>query len=159
MATRGRKPKPIEQKVRLGNPGQRPLPKPIEVVSIGAETAIPTPHRFLIGNDEKPGPGMTLWNMIWRAGSPWLKQPADNEMVLLVCEQTDERALLRDKLLRNQLDWRDRTALRHLEKAIASNLAQLGFSPADRARMNVSVVEVNPLEDFRSRLAAKRSTA
>jgi len=100
-----------------------------------------------------------LWNMIWQSGSPWLRQETDTELVMLVCEQTDERTLLRDKMFRHGLEWRERAALRMLEKQIAQNLAQLGFTPTDRARLGVTGVRTDGLQEFRDRVAAKRTTA
>jgi hypothetical protein len=78
---------------------------------------------------------------------------------MIVCEQTDERTLLRDRLFRNGLDWRDRAALRMLEKQIATNLAQLGFTPTDRARFGDTSSRVDVLQEFRERVAAKRVQA
>jgi hypothetical protein len=78
---------------------------------------------------------------------------------MLVCEQTDERTLLRDKMFRIGLEWRERAALRMLEKMIAQNLAQLGFTPTDRARLGMSGVKTEALQEFRERVAAKRSQA
>jgi hypothetical protein len=46
-----------------------------------------------------------------------------------------------------------------LEKHIAQNLAQLGFTPTDRARLGVSGIKTDGLQEFRDRIAAKRTTA
>lgn len=83
----------------------------------------------------------------------------DVELVMLVCEQTDERTLLRDKMFRTGLEWRERAALRVLEKQIASNLAQLGFTPTDRARLGMSSTSTDALQEFRDRVASKRTQA
>jgi hypothetical protein len=161
MATAGRKPKPVEQKVRLGNPGQRKLPPLSAVTPLPQNvTEIPEPHRPLMNTKSGgAGAGRQLWNMIWQSGSPWIKQETDIELVLLVCEQTDERMLLRDKMFRTGLEWRERAGLRMLEKHIAQNLAQLGFTPTDRARLGVSGIKTDGLQEFRDRIAAKRTTA
>jgi hypothetical protein len=161
MATSGRKPKPIEQKVRLGNPGQRKLPALSAVTPLPQNvTEIPEPHRPLMNTKNGgAGAGRQLWNMIWQSGSPWIRQETDIEIVMLVCEQTDERMLLRDKMFRTGLEWRERAGLRQLEKHIAQNLAQLGFTPTDRARLGVSGIKTDGLQEFRDRIAEKRTTA
>lgn len=75
---------------------------------------------------------------------------------MLVCEQTDERTLLRDRMFRIGLDWRERAALRALEKQIATNLAQLGFTPTDRARLGMTQTSSDTLQAFRDQVAARR---
>ena len=158
MATVGRKPKPIEQKQRLGNLGNRKLPAMAVVTSLPPRT-IPEPHRGLLGNvtEGRVGAGRQLWNMIWESGCPWLRESSDVELVMLVCEQTDERSMLRERLFRSGLEWRDRAALRTLEKSIAQNLSQIGFTPTDRARLGVNGVSTDALQEFRDRVAAKRT--
>lgn len=154
--TRGRKPKPIEQKQRIGNPGKRAL-SVVTPLPSQAQVDIPEPHRpLLAGREGSQGYGQKLWEMIWQAGSAWLRRDADAELVMLVCEQTDERTILRQRLFANQLDWRERAALRLLEKQITQNLSALGFSPADRARMGIAAQSVSNLEEFRSRVAKNR---
>lgn len=157
MDKRGRKPKPIEQKQRLGNPGKRKLPQLALVVPTTVEP--PAPHRFLLhdpnGNE---GPGTRLWRGIWTSGAGWLRYETDSEIVMMVCEQTDERALLRIRLLQGG-DWRDRAQLRSLEKLIAQNLSALGFTPTDRARLGGSSAPMNELDKFRQKVAGKRESA
>lgn len=154
--TRGRKPKPVEQKQRIGNPGKRKL-APVVAIDSQALAPIPEPHRPLLGGrDGTKGYGQRLWEMIWQSGGAWLRRDADAELVMLVCEQTDERTVLRNKLFAGQLDWRDRAALRHLEKQITMNLSALGFSPADRARMGIGAQQSSSLEEFRKRVRENR---
>ncbi len=159
MATTGRKPKPVEQKIRTGNPGKRKLPALASVQTLPVvDRSVPEPHRPLMKNANGGlGPGMQLWQMIWESGSPWLHRQCDRELILLVCEQTDERAILRDRMFRKGMEWRDRAALRMLEKQIAQNLAQLGFTPTDRARFGTSSEQSDALQEFRNRVAAKRA--
>lgn len=154
--TRGRKPKPVEQKQRIGNPGKRKLPT---VTPVAPMSKPPTPHRFLVhGSDGSVGPGERLWNDIWTSGAGWLRYETDSEMVMLVCEQTDERAMLRYRLL-NGGDWRDRAQLRALEKLIAQNLSALGFTPTDRARLGGTSQPMDELAEFRRKMTEKRATA
>lgn len=158
MAPVGRKPKPIEQKQRLGNLGGRKLPPMTAVTSLPVQRTTPEPHRPLLGTTSgKLGTGQQLWKMIWESGCPWLREGSDSELIMLVCEQTDERTMLRDRMFRTGLEWRDRAALRALEKQIAQNLAQLGFTPTDRARLGVNGVTTDALQEFRDRVAAKRT--
>ena len=153
---RGRKPKPAEQKQRIGNPGKRKLP---EIVAVTPPPMTPTPHRFLIhGADGSDGPGARLWNDIWNSGAGWLRYETDGEMVMMVCEQTDERQMLRLRLL-NGGDWRDRAQLRALEKLIAQNLSSLGFTPTDRARLGGNSPQLDELSAVRQKVNAKRATA
>jgi hypothetical protein len=159
MGTVGRKPKPVEQKRRTGNPGGRKLP-PLSVVPLITPQAPPEPHRPLMtARNGGLGAGQQLWKLIWSSASPWLRSDMDVELVMLVCEQTDERTLLRDKMFRIGLEWRERAALRMLEKQIANNLAQLGFTPTDRARLGMSSTSSDALQEFRDRVTQKRTQA
>tara|TARA_B110000503_G_C7151289_1_gene415313 strand:- start:2396 stop:2881 length:486 start_codon:yes stop_codon:yes gene_type:complete len=158
MAQVGRKPKPIEQKIRTGNPGKRKLPTIVALPNPFPDNSPPEPHRPLIRSQSGAlGSGAHLWEMIWTSASPWLRKDMDIELVMLVCEQTDERTLLRDKMFRIGLEWRERAALRQLEKAIAQNLSQLGFTPTDRARLGMSSQTTDALQEFRDKVSAKRT--
>lgn len=154
----GRPPKPVERKRRIGNPGGRKLPTlTVLPTPPAATTAAPDPHRPLMRNASgNAGAGLQLWRLIWDAASPWLRRDMDVELVMLVCEQTDERTLLRDRMFRIGLDWRERAALRALEKQIATNLAQLGFTPTDRARLGMTQTSSDTLQAFRDQVAARR---
>lgn len=158
MAKVGRPPKPIEQKVRTGNPGKRKLPTLNVVAMPVVDNTPPVPHRPLLRTTSGAlGAGAQLWQLIWTSASPWLRRDMDAELVMLVCEQTDERTMLRDKMFRIGLEWRERSALRQLEKQIANNLAQLGFTPTDRARLGMSNQSTDALQEFRDRVTAKRT--
>lgn len=158
MGKIGRPPKPVEQKQRLGNPGKRKLSEAANLIVLPTPVPImPEPHRALLGSSENPQAGRVLWRRIWESGAGWLKPEVDAELVMIVCEQADERFLLRIKLFKNELDWRDRAGLRNLEKLIADNLSSLGFSPVDRARLGTTQT-VSQLSQFRERLAAKKQS-
>lgn len=160
MATRGRKPKPIEQKVRIGNPGGRKLSVLNIVPMPTINRDMPEPHRPLMTTASGAlGAGAQLWEHIWSSACPWLHRDMDIELVQIVCEQTDERTLLRAKMFRIGLEWRERSALRQLEKHIASNLSQLGFTPTDRARLGIGNQPSDALQEFRDRVTAKRTLA
>ena len=160
MAQTGRPPKPIEQKIRAGNVGKRKLPTLTAVTALPVRFTVPVPHRPLMTRSGGGlGAGGELWKMIWESGCSWLKPECDTELVMLVCEQTDERTILRERMFRIG-DWRDRAGLRMLEKQIAHNLSQLGFTPADRARLgNTSANKVDALQEFRAKVQSQRSQA
>lgn len=148
----GRPPKPLEQKLRAGNPGKRPLPDRATLTVLPAARGIPAPARPL------GSAGRALWERVWNAGATWLAELVDAEHVLMLCEQADERAALRVTVLRNG-DWRDRAALRALDAQVMSGLALLGFNPVDRSRLGVAEVKrVSAVEDFLARRADRRTT-
>src|SRR5690242_8280429 len=106
----GPPPKPNEEKRRLGNPGQRPLPDRANL------TVLPGVRR---GDPPEPArplgqAGRALWDRVWDAGAVWLARNIDAELVLILCEQMDERAALRAQMFRNN-SWRDRAGLRALD--------------------------------------------
>lgn len=148
----GRKAKPIEQKRRLGNPGKRPLPKENADIIRLPMIDLPEPHRTL---SERYG--RRMWNAIWTSGAGWLKPNMDAELVLMACEAIDERIQLRSQVMLNPQNWRERRALRELDRQIASLLGDLGFSPADRASLGVGEVKQNEFQQIRERIQAKRN--
>jgi hypothetical protein len=145
MATRGRPPKPIEQKRLIGNPGRRPLPDENTVMLLPAADKTPEPSRPL------GKPGRELWNRIWEAGVNWISPNTDSEILLMTCEMVDERWALRAKVLREE-DSKSRRHLHQLTKMIVENLSLLGFTPADRSRLGVAEVKAkSKLEELMAR--------
>jgi len=142
--------KPDEQKARTGNPGRRPLPK-ATVVALPTQAAAPEPHRPL------GQPGRDLWDRVWRSCAAWLRPESDAEQVLLVCEQTDERWRLRGIVFADQSAWRERKALRELEKQIMSGLGALGMNPVDRGRLQVGEIKENEFAKLHAQIAARRA--
>lgn len=145
MAHKGRPPKPVEVKRMLGNPGKRPLPETSNIVLLPAINEIPEPNRKLFEF------GRELWDRVWTMGHTWLSYSTDVDLLLIVCEQLDERAKLRTKV------WNDgrndeRKALRQLEKQIVENLSLLGFTPTDRSRLGIAEVKkLSKLEALREK--------
>jgi hypothetical protein len=93
--------------------------------------------------------GKSLWDRSWNAGRGWLSPQTDIETLLIVCEQLDERVVLRIKVIRES-DKDDRKALRDLDKQIMSNLSVLGFTPTDRSRLGLAEVKAqSTLEKLR----------
>lgn len=147
MAAVGRPPKPTEQKRRLGNPGRRPLPvASVTLSSVGA------------GPPDPPRPlgvaGLHLWERAWAAARVWLSPQTDLDLLLIVCEQMDERVALRIRVLREG-DADQRRALRDIDKQVVSNLSLLGFTPTDRARLGVA--EVKAADHLEAILARRKN--
>jgi hypothetical protein len=148
--------KPVERKQRIGNPSGRKLPKPVpmaEVVSLPS-SHIPEPHRQL---SERYG--LRLWNQIWTSGAGWLKQNMDTELVLMLCEVVDERMRLRAMLLQDQTLWRERRALREVDRQIITLLGQIGFTPSERGLLGTGETNKNDFSDLHKRIAEKRSAS
>lgn len=142
-------PKPVERKRRTGNPGKRALPQLASVTALPAADGIPDPLRPLGAE------GRRMWDRIWASGGTWVSPATDIELVQMVCEAMDERTALRVQVLRGA-EWRERVALRHLERSINSMLSQLGFSPTDRTRMGVAEVQrKSKLEALQERAARR----
>jgi len=137
MAKTGRPPKPIEEKRRLGNPGKRPLPAASEVVPLEAAVSIPEPMRPL------GKMGREFWDRTWDVAINWISPKADIELMMMTAEMIDERAILRNLVFqdRNADRPKIRAGLREIERQIQSNLAQLGLTPADRARLGLAEVK------------------
>ena len=139
-------PKPIEVKRKLGNPGQRALPDTSETILIEPISDLPEPHRQLFDA------GLKLWNRTWSMGQLWISPKTDIELLLMTCEMLDERVRLRAYVWNNPEAWRERKALRELEKNITNSLSLLGFTPTDRSRLGVAEVKAkSKLEELRAK--------
>ena len=139
-------PKPIEVKRKLGNPGQRALPDTSETILIEPISDLPEPHRQLFDA------GLELWNRTWSMGQLWISPKTDIELFLMTCEMLDERVRLRAYVWNNPEAWRERKALRELEKNITNSLSLLGFTPTDRSRLGVAEVKAkSKLEELRAK--------
>jgi hypothetical protein len=139
-------PKPIEVKRKLGNPGQRALPDTSETILIEPISELPEPHRQLFDA------GLELWNRTWSMGQLWISPKTDIELLLMTCEMLDERVRLRAYVWNNPEAWRERKALRELEKNITNSLSLLGFTPTDRSRLGVAEVKAkSKLEELRAK--------
>ncbi len=147
--------KPVERKIRTGNPSGRKLPAPAplaEVVGLPSDH-VPTPHRPL-GKQ-----GLQLWEQVWRSGAGWLKQGMDTELVQMLCEATEERTRLRVRLQENPEAWRDRRALRELDRQIITLLGQIGFTPSERGLLGTGEVKRHEFSDLHKRIAQKRTAS
>jgi hypothetical protein len=147
--------KPIERKQRIGNPSGRKLPKPAPVADVVAlpTSHVPEPHRPL-GSQ-----GLRLWQQVWVSGAGWLKQNMDTELVLMLCEATEERTRLRFRLQERPDSWRDRRALREIDRQIITLLGQIGFTPSERGLLGQGEVKQHEFSDLHRRIAEKRSAS
>jgi hypothetical protein len=147
--------KPIERKQRIGNPSGRKLPKPSPVADVVAlpTSHVPEPHRPL-GSQ-----GLRLWQQVWVSGAGWLKQQMDTELVLMLCEATEERTRLRFRLQERPDSWRDRRALREIDRQIITLLGQIGFTPSERGLLGQGEVKQHEFSDLHRRIAEKRSAS
>lgn len=126
-----------------------------EKIGISSEAIIkvPEPIRRL---DES---GLQLWNQVWSNNQTWLK-PTDLELLQIVCEQLDERDLLRAYVLDNIEAWHERAALRALEKDIRDNMTQLGFTPQSRSKLGIQEVKAkSKLDELMARKEQRVATS
>lgn len=147
--------KPVERKRRIGNPSGRKLPEavPVNIVALPS-SHIPEPHRQL---SERIG--MRLWNQVWTSGAGWLKQNMDTELVLMLCEAVEERIRIRGLLAQDQTLWRERRALREVDRQIITLLGQIGFTPSERGLLGTGEVTKHEFSDLHKRIAEKRSAS
>ena len=135
--------KTAEEKRRIGSKNYNPAPT---VYALPESQEAPFPTRRL---EES---GMELWRSAWKLGRNWISSGSDGHLLLLTCEQLDERDQLRNYVLENIEAWHERAALRQLEREIASNLSALGFTPTDRMKLGIAeVVTKSKLEELMER--------
>ena len=95
-----------------------------------------------------------FWGSVW--GCNWISQKTDFYLVLLTAEAISEREALRDLVAREPENSKARSGLRELERQIISQLALLGFSPSDRARLGIAEVKKeSKLEELLRRKAER----
>jgi hypothetical protein len=142
-------PKPVELKRLQGNPGGRKLPD--------AGAVIVLDEGRVEASRELGVPGRFLWDSVFDHGGLWVSGRTDVHLLLLVCEQLDRREALRELFAADPADRKVNMSLLETEKAIASGLASLGFTPADRARLGLAEVraksKLEELMERRDRLA------
>ena len=141
--------KPAEVKRKLGAKGYA-KDAPDGVMVIPAVSAVPEPLKPLSGS------GLDLWDRTWQRGFSWLSANTDVQLLQMVCEQLDERDVLRAYVMENIEAWHERSALRELEKSIRSNLSLLGFTPTDRMKLGVAEVKVESKMELLKRRREER---
>jgi hypothetical protein len=102
---------------------------------------------------------LRLWQQVWVSGAGWLKQQMDTELVLMLCEATEERTRLRFRLQERPDSWRDRRALREIDRQIITVLGQIGFTPSERGLLGQGEVKQHEFSDLHRRIAEKRSAS
>jgi len=135
-------PKPIEQKRKLGNPGKQRIPKPEELMPLQGGYIEPfRPLEFA---------GKQLWDSVFKYGELWISQRTDVHLLIMTCEQLDRREQLRSEVAEKGLDRQLIMSINETEKLIATNLGQLGFTPAERTRLGLAEVRTeSKLEQLR----------
>lgn len=103
--------------------------------------------------------GRSVWNQVLTEASVWVSFKLDVLLLGILCDQFEERATLR-QLVEESLDQpRLRIGLRELDRAIVSNLATLGLTPTDRARLGfVQVKAESKIDELRKRLEERRGS-
>ncbi len=160
MATRGRKPAPIELKVLRGNPGKRPLKSNARVLQ-QAEAVL---------SDEAPDMLLEEARLYWDHAiqhaprgllrkldvyllAAWCNAAARYEHNMRLAAKSDVIPVRGAKL--SGLDMKDRpvmhnpfsTAARAYLKDMAMLAAELGFTPSARARLGAFETAERPAED------------
>jgi len=67
--------------------------------------------------------------------------------------------VLRRIVFQNTDRWRERRALREIDKQITSLLSQIGFSPTDRATLGIGDHQQHEFAKIRNRIEAKRAAS
>lgn len=123
---------PIEQKRLTGNPGQRKLPDPEQVMAVSG--GYREPHR------EIGAAGRMLWDRVYQMGKTWVAE-TDVELLLLTCKQLDRQIDLERIWQEDQTDFHIMRQLLELEKAIVANLGLLGMTVDARARLGLAEIK------------------
>lgn len=102
--------------------------------------------------------GLKFWDQVFTA-APWISHRTDLALVTMTAQQFDEREALRTIVSEQQENPRLRSGLRELEKAITSNLAQMGFTPSDRSRLGFAEIKKeSKLDELRRKAEERQQT-
>ena len=123
--------KPIEQKRLLGNPGRRPIPQAAEYV----------PGGYIEPLRDLGEAGLQLWKSAMTTGEQWIARNTDTHLLQLTCEQMDRREHLINYWRNDPTDKNLLMRLGEIERSIASNLGQMGFTPSDRSRLGLAEIK------------------
>ncbi|MEY4409243.1 MAG: hypothetical protein RLZZ138_494 [Actinomycetota bacterium] len=100
--------------------------------------------------------GKQVWLQVLSEASTWVSYKLDIFLLGILCDQFEERATLSEMVACHPQEPRLRIALRELDRAIVSNLATLGLTPTDRARLGfVQVKSESKLEELMQRKNAR----
>jgi hypothetical protein len=149
MATMGRPTQPTELKALKGTLRPGRLPNGALLSEISNSGGLPEPLGAL------GAVGDSFWRLAW--SSPWLSHKTDYWLVLITAQNLDRRESMR-ALAEVSLDDRKlASSLVEIERVILSNLALMGFTPSDRARLGLSEVKKeSKLEDLLRRKAERQ---
>jgi len=138
--TAGRPPKPVEQKRKNGNPGQRKLPDLKNVIALPQIKNQPPIHL----SDS----GKKIWLEI-RELAPWVAS-TDGKLLVELCEKMDKKYELKEKLAATDyVLFTDKGyayanplfgMLNTVENDIVKLLSLLGLTPIDRSKLGVAEV-------------------
>ena len=138
--TAGRPPKPVEQKRKNGNPGQRKLPDLKNVIALPQIKNQPPIHLSESGKK--------IWLEI-RELAPWVAS-TDGKLLVELCEKMDKKYELKEKLAATDyVLFTDKGyayanplfgMLNTVENDIVKLLSLLGLTPVDRSKLGVAEV-------------------
>lgn len=147
----GRPPKPTELKVITGNPGKRPLRRSPGGTKPSRVPGAPTVLRKA---------GADAWTIYWTHGRAWLAE-TDRPLVTRLCRLIDAAADLEAVIDAEGLTHRNRSrrsSVHHsfnnllgIYKAIADLESRAGFTPTDRARLEVPAGSGDELDAWEAR--------
>lgn len=149
----GRPPKPTELKVITGNPGKRPIRR-----SPAGTKPSRTPAAPVVLRDA----GRAAWSIYWTHGRAWLAE-TDRPLVTRLCRLIDAAADLEAVIDTEGLTWKrtrrsPRSSIHHsfnnllgIYKAIADLESRAGFTPTDRARLEVPAGSGDELDAWEAR--------
>jgi len=139
--TAGRPPKPIEQKRKNGNPGQRPLPDSKNVIALPQIKSDAPLHLS--------DAGQKMWLDV-RAMAPWIAN-TDARLLVELCEKMDKKYELKEKLAASDyVLYTDKGyayanplfgMLNTVENDIVKLLSLLGLTPTDRSKLGFAEVK------------------
>jgi len=158
MATNGRPPKPVEQKRRLGNPGQRPLPDRAAVVALVPADSSPPAH---LRDD-----GARMWDEIMSVAQ-WVSV-TDQKTLVELCELVQNRTDMHERVKADGLvlvapngAYQAHPLLSHIRdvsKQIHGLMSLFGLTPADRTRIGLGEVQrVSKLDALRKQQQQKQA--
>lgn len=147
--TRGRRREPIERKMaKARGDGRTPSKLPVPV---GAAVAV-TSNRRVPPAPRGLGPrGKLEWHKVWSAGF-WLKEDQDYHWVEMIVRAYSDIEVYRKQVEQDGLITKGYAGqdaahplikeIRNCEATIQKCLSILGFSPTDRARLNLADLRV-----------------
>ena len=77
----------------------------------------------------------------------------------MLCEAVDERMRIRAMLIQDQTLWRERRALREVDRQIITLLGQIGFTPSERGLLGTGETTKHEFTDLNKRIAQKRAAS